>query len=122
MLMLRHLGETDAADRLEKAVADVIAEGKDVTYDLKAESRRSDGRRHARNGRGDLQAIDALARNTMEEDCRSTKARFIFPQAELVQTVRPSTSHSPPQSTSDALARPSSFLAQPFVDPVLRAV
>ncbi len=35
MLMLRHLGETDAADRLENAVADVIAEGKDVTYDLK---------------------------------------------------------------------------------------
>ncbi len=35
MLMLRHLGETDAADRLEQAVADVIAEGKDVTYDLK---------------------------------------------------------------------------------------
>jgi isocitrate dehydrogenase (NAD+) len=35
MLMLRHLGETDAADRLEKAVADVIAEGKHVTYDLK---------------------------------------------------------------------------------------
>ena len=25
----------DAADRLEKAVADVIAEGKSVTYDLK---------------------------------------------------------------------------------------
>ncbi|MCC9605689.1 isocitrate/isopropylmalate dehydrogenase family protein [Blastopirellula sp. JC732] len=35
MLMLRHLGEVDAANRLEKAVADVIAEGKDVTYDLK---------------------------------------------------------------------------------------
>ncbi|HVA47400.1 MAG TPA: isocitrate/isopropylmalate dehydrogenase family protein [Pirellulales bacterium] len=35
MLMLRHLGETDAADRLEKAVADVIVEGKHVTYDLK---------------------------------------------------------------------------------------
>ncbi|MFI4874060.1 MAG: isocitrate/isopropylmalate dehydrogenase family protein [Blastopirellula sp. JB062] len=35
MLMLRHLGEVDAADRLEKAVAEVIAEGKDVTYDLK---------------------------------------------------------------------------------------
>ena len=35
MLMLRHLGETDAADRLEKAVAAVIAEGKDVTYDMK---------------------------------------------------------------------------------------
>lgn len=35
MLMLRHLGETDAANRLEKAVAHVIAEGNDVTYDLK---------------------------------------------------------------------------------------
>ncbi len=37
MLMLRHMGETDAAARLEKAVADVIAEGKSVTYDLKAD-------------------------------------------------------------------------------------
>lgn len=37
MLMLKHLGEHDAARRLEKAVADVIAEGKDVTYDLKAD-------------------------------------------------------------------------------------
>jgi isocitrate dehydrogenase (NAD+) len=37
MLMLRHLKETDAADRLERAVADVIAEGKDVTYDLKSD-------------------------------------------------------------------------------------
>lgn len=35
MLMLRHLGELDAADRLEQAVAAVIAEGRDVTYDLK---------------------------------------------------------------------------------------
>ena len=35
MLMLRHLGELEAADRLEKAVAAVIAEGKYVTYDLK---------------------------------------------------------------------------------------
>ena len=37
MLMLRHLKELDAADRLEKAVAAVIAEGKDVTYDMKAD-------------------------------------------------------------------------------------
>jgi len=35
MLMLRHLKETDAADRLEAAVAEVIREGKDVTYDMK---------------------------------------------------------------------------------------
>ncbi|HEY8464968.1 MAG TPA: isocitrate/isopropylmalate dehydrogenase family protein [Bacillota bacterium] len=37
MLMLRHIGENEAADRLEKAVAAVIAEGKAVTYDLKAD-------------------------------------------------------------------------------------
>ena len=35
MLMLRHLGEHVAANRLERAIADVIAEGKNVTYDLK---------------------------------------------------------------------------------------
>ena len=35
MLMLRYLKETDAADRLEAAVAEVIREGKDVTYDMK---------------------------------------------------------------------------------------
>ncbi len=35
VLMLRHLDERDAADRLEAAIASVIAEGKDVTYDLK---------------------------------------------------------------------------------------
>jgi isocitrate dehydrogenase (NAD+) len=35
VLMLRHLGEAEAADRLEKAVAAVIAEGKHVTYDMK---------------------------------------------------------------------------------------
>jgi isocitrate dehydrogenase (NAD+) len=35
MLMLRYLKETAAADRLERAVATVIREGKDVTYDMK---------------------------------------------------------------------------------------
>lgn len=35
MLMLKYLKEDDAAKRLEQAVADVIAEGKYVTYDLK---------------------------------------------------------------------------------------
>jgi isocitrate dehydrogenase (NAD+) len=34
-LMLEHLGEQDAASRLEAAVAAVIAEGTNVTYDLK---------------------------------------------------------------------------------------
>jgi len=35
VMMLRHLGETKAANRLEKTIAKVIAEGKNVTYDLK---------------------------------------------------------------------------------------
>jgi isocitrate dehydrogenase (NAD+) len=35
VLMLRHLGETEAADRLEAVIAAVIAEGKSVTYDMK---------------------------------------------------------------------------------------
>jgi isocitrate dehydrogenase (NAD+) len=34
-LMLRHLGELQAAERVEAAVACVIGEGKQVTYDLK---------------------------------------------------------------------------------------
>jgi isocitrate dehydrogenase (NAD+) len=34
-MLLRHLGETEAGDRLEAAVAAVIAEGRTVTYDLK---------------------------------------------------------------------------------------
>lgn len=37
VLMLRHLGETEAADRLENAVAKVFAEGTSVTYDMKPE-------------------------------------------------------------------------------------
>jgi isocitrate dehydrogenase (NAD+) len=40
VLMLRHLEETAAADALEEAIADVIAVGRDVTYDLK--ERRND--------------------------------------------------------------------------------
>ena len=35
VLMLRHLEEADAADRLEGAIAAVIAEGESVTYDMK---------------------------------------------------------------------------------------
>lgn len=38
--MLRHIGEMKNAERLEKAIADVIAEGKNVTYDMKPEEER----------------------------------------------------------------------------------
>ena len=33
--MLEHIGEHEAAAKLERAVADIIEEGKDVTYDMK---------------------------------------------------------------------------------------
>jgi isocitrate dehydrogenase (NAD+) len=35
MLMLRHLDEQAAADNLEQAIAEVIREGRSVTYDMK---------------------------------------------------------------------------------------
>ncbi|MFH2028222.1 MAG: isocitrate/isopropylmalate dehydrogenase family protein [Nanoarchaeota archaeon] len=35
VMMLKHIKETEAADKLESAVAAVIKKGKDVTYDLK---------------------------------------------------------------------------------------
>ena len=37
VLMLRHIGEREAGDKLERAIAWVVADGKDVTYDLKAD-------------------------------------------------------------------------------------
>ena len=55
MLMLRYLGEKDAADRLEKAVAKVIADGKDVTYDMKAD-------RNDPSAVGTSQMADAIIR------------------------------------------------------------
>ncbi len=35
VMMLRYLGETAAAEKLDDAIASVVREGKDVTYDLK---------------------------------------------------------------------------------------
>jgi isocitrate dehydrogenase (NAD+) len=36
VMMLGHIGEVKASERLENAIAAVIAEGKSVTYDMKA--------------------------------------------------------------------------------------
>lgn len=55
MLMLRHIGETDAADRLEKAVAKIVAEGRDVTYDMKPD-------RNDPTAVGTSQVADAIIR------------------------------------------------------------
>jgi isocitrate dehydrogenase (NAD+) len=53
MLMLRHIGERDAGDRLERALADVIREGTSVTYDMKA-------RRDDPSAVGTSQVADAI--------------------------------------------------------------
>ncbi|HWO93399.1 MAG TPA: isocitrate/isopropylmalate dehydrogenase family protein [Dehalococcoidia bacterium] len=55
MLMLRYLGETEAADALERAMAEVIAEGKDVTYDMKPD-------RNDPTAVGTSQVADAIIR------------------------------------------------------------
>jgi isocitrate dehydrogenase (NAD+) len=53
MLMLRHLGEQEAADSLERAIAEVIREGKSVTYDMKP-------RRNDPTAVGTSQVADAI--------------------------------------------------------------
>lgn len=35
IMMLRHIGETEAAEKLDNAIASIIKEGKHVTYDMK---------------------------------------------------------------------------------------
>ena len=55
MLMLRHIGEQDAAARLEQATAKVIAEGKNVTYDMKPD-------RNDPTAVGTSQVADAIIR------------------------------------------------------------
>ncbi|HRK61416.1 MAG TPA: isocitrate/isopropylmalate dehydrogenase family protein [Candidatus Omnitrophota bacterium] len=55
MLMLRYIGETAAADRLEKAVAAIIKEGKDVTYDMKND-------RNDPSAVGTMQMAEAIAK------------------------------------------------------------
>lgn len=62
MLMLRHIGETEAADRLEAAVAKIIAEGKDVTYDMKPH-------RDDPTAVGTSQVADAIIWELKIDDC-----------------------------------------------------
>jgi isocitrate dehydrogenase (NAD+) len=54
-LMLEHLGEAAAAQKLERAVAAVIEEGKDVTYDMKAD-------RNDKTAVGTMQMAEAICR------------------------------------------------------------
>ncbi len=58
VLMLRHLGERRAADRMEGAIASVIADGADVTYDLKPDRT---------GGVGTSDMADAIIRHMEEQ-------------------------------------------------------
>lgn len=53
VLMLRHINETAAADKVEKAIAAVIADGQNVTYDLKRDGEQC-------NAIGTAQVADAI--------------------------------------------------------------
>jgi len=53
VMMLNHLGETYAANMLEGAIAETIREGRDVTYDMKAE-------RNDPSAAGTSQVTDAI--------------------------------------------------------------
>src|ERR671931_1183616 len=53
VLMLRHLGEDEAADRLEAAIAEVIRERRTLTYDLQPD-------RSAGNAAGTSEVADAV--------------------------------------------------------------
>jgi len=60
VMMLRHIGKTAEADKLENAVAAVIAEGKNVTYDMKPD-------REDRTAVGTSQMADAIIEKIKSE-------------------------------------------------------
>ena len=59
VLMLRHIGERAAGDALEASIASVVAEGKDVTYDLK--------KRGDTSGVGTREFADAVIRRMQKQ-------------------------------------------------------
>ncbi len=61
MMMLHHLGESKAAYRLENAIAEVIAEGKNITYDLKPDTA-------SEPPAGTSQVADAVINKLVEEN------------------------------------------------------
>ena len=94
-LMLDHLGEHDAAERLEAAVAAVIAAGEHVTYDLKPHARRSERRRHLRIRRrdhrkaGDLmrKKITVVGAGNVGATCAQELARRDYADVVLVDII-----------------------------------
>jgi isocitrate dehydrogenase (NAD+) len=74
VMMLRHLGERAAADRLERAIARVIAEGRRVTYDMKP-------RPNDPTAVGTSQFVDAVIEMMQRQDDGVTIGRASLPPA-----------------------------------------
>ena len=77
VLMLRWIGETAAADRVENAIAAVIAEGKYVTYDLKPEGQQNEAV-------GTSQVADAI----IAKDEKSNRARHASARSRRCERVK----------------------------------
>jgi isocitrate dehydrogenase (NAD+) len=61
-MMLKYLGEKDAGEKIERALANLIAEGKYVTADLKSPRNRKDAV-------GTKEVADAVIRAMASEPC-----------------------------------------------------
>ena len=70
VMMLRHLGEADAADRLETAIADVVREGGSLTYDLLPPADRARA-----VGTGDIADAVIAALRTYDQNLAQRKMR-----------------------------------------------
>ena len=79
VMMLRHLGEAEAADRLEAAIAEVVREGRAVTYDLKAARDDPAARRNAEMSPDAVIARRrGLTADCLDDDLSAQDARIRF--------------------------------------------
>jgi len=60
MMMLRHLGETKSADILERAFANVVAEGKKTTYDMRADKNDPTAAKMSEFGKAIIEEIERI--------------------------------------------------------------
>ena len=100
-MMLRHIGETDAGDRLEAAVAAVLAEGSHLTDDLRLARRRSATRDDARGRRCDHRGAVGLI--TVRRRRPQTRARR--PDASCTSNVEPAAAHQSGDVSTNSVRR-----------------
>ena len=74
--MLRHLGEQAAAERVETALREVIAEGRRTTYDLGGEPARASSRTRSSSGsaRPDRRPAAAVERPVVDRPALASRS------------------------------------------------